>query len=64
MLQYPTMGFVKLKKKCNSNNKGVATRSEKSNEIVSITTYLRKTIVTTVFANNFVRGGHVELFVT
>ena len=43
-------------------SKGVATRSESSNEIVSVTSYLRKTIVTIAFANDFVQGGHVELF--
>ena len=41
---------------------GVATCIENSNKIVSVTSYLRKTIVTIAFANDFVQGGHVELF--
>ena len=44
------------------SHKGVATRSENSNEIVSMTSYLRKTIVTTAFVNDFVQGGRVELY--
>ena len=42
--------------------KGVATRSENSNEIVSMTSYLRKTIVTIAFVNDFVQGERVELY--
>ena len=42
--------------------KGVATRSENSNEIVSVTSYLWKTIVTIAFVNDFVQGGRVELY--
>ena len=42
--------------------KSVATRSENSNEIVSVTSYLRKTIVTIAFVNDFVQGGRVELY--
>ena len=42
--------------------KGVATRSENSNEIVSVTSYLRKTIVAIAFVNDFVQGGRVELY--
>ena len=43
-------------------SKGFATRSENSNEIVSMTAYLRKTIVTIAFVNDFVQGGRVELY--
>ena len=42
--------------------KGFATRSENSNEIVSMTSYLRQTIVTIAFVNDFVQGGGVELY--
>ena len=42
--------------------KGFATRSENSNEIVSMTSYLRQTIVTIAFVNYFVHGGGVELY--
>ena len=45
-----------------SNCKGVATRSENSNEIVRVTSYLRKTIVTIAIVNDFVQGGRVELY--
>ena len=41
---------------------GFATRSENFNEIVSVTSYLRKTIMTIAFVNDFVQGGRVELF--
>ena len=41
---------------------GFATRSKNSNQIVSVTSYLRKTIVTIAFVNGFIQGGHVELF--
>ena len=41
---------------------GFATRSESSNEIVSMTSYLRQTIVTIAFVNDFVQGGRVELY--
>ena len=34
------------------NVKGVATRSENSNDIVSVTSYLRKTIVTIAFVSH------------
>ena len=43
-------------KSCHMKN-GVATRSENSNEIVSVTSYLRKTI-----SSDFVRWGQAELF--
>ena len=46
----------------NGNNKGVATRSENSNEIVSVPSYLRKTIVTIAFVDDFVQSGRVELY--
>ena len=39
--------------------KGFATRSENFNEIASVTSYLRKTIVTIAFVNDFVQGGRV-----
>ena len=42
--------------------KGFVTRSENSNEIVSMTSYLRKTIVTIAFVNDFVPGGCVEVY--
>ena len=42
--------------------KGIATHSKNSNEIVSMTSYTRKTIITTAFANGFVQCGYVELF--
>ena len=42
--------------------KGFATRSENFNKIVSMTSYLRKIIVTTSFVNGFDKGGHVELY--
>ena len=41
---------------------GFATGSENSNEIVSVTSYLRQTIVTIAFVNDFVQGGRVELY--
>ena len=44
------------------NSKGVATRSENSDEIVGVTSYLRKTIVTMAFVDNFVQGGRVEVY--
>ena len=44
------------------NCRGVATRSENSNEILSVTSYLRKTIVAIAFVNDFVQGGRVELY--
>ena len=43
-------------------SKGVAARGESSNGIVIMTSYLRKTIVTMAFVNDFVRGGHGQLF--
>ena len=39
---------------------GFATRSENFNEIVSVTSYLRKTIATIAFVNDFFQGGRVE----
>ena len=42
--------------------KGFATRSENSNEIVSVPSYLRKTIVTIAFVDDFVQSGRVELY--
>ena len=47
---------------CCRYSKGVATRSENSNEIVSVTSYLRKTIVTIALVNDFVQDGRVELY--
>ena len=47
---------------CCRYSKGVATRSENSNEIVSVTSYLQKTIAPIGFANNFVQDGNFELF--
>ena len=44
------------------SGKGVATRSENSNEIVSVTSYSRKIIVTLALVNDFVEGGRVELY--
>ena len=43
-------------------NKGFDTCSENFNEIVSVTAYLRKTIAAIAFVNDFVQGGHVELY--
>ena len=43
-------------------NKDFATRSENANEVVSVTTYLRKTVVTIAFVNDFVQGVRVELY--
>ena len=41
---------------------GFATRSENFNEIVSVTSHLRETIVTIAFVNDFVQGGRAELY--
>ena len=48
--------------KATNLSKGFATRSENLNEVVSITSYLRKIIVTTTYVNDFVQGGRVELY--
>ena len=42
--------------------KDLATRSENSNEIVSMTPYLRQTITTIELVNDFVPGGRAEVF--
>ena len=43
-------------------SKGFATCCENFNKIVSVTSYLRQTIVMMVFGNDFVQGGRVELY--
>ena len=43
-------------------NKGFDTRSENFNEIVSVTSYLWKSIVTIVFVNDFVQGRRAERY--
>ena len=50
------------RKKKTDATKGVATRSKSSIEFVSVMSHLRTTIATIAFANDFVQGGHVELF--
>ena len=45
-----------------SNSKGFATRSESSIEIISVMSFLQKTIVSMAFANDFIQGGQVKFF--
>ena len=42
--------------------KGFVELSKNVNEIISVMSYLRKTIVTIALANDFVQGGRVELY--
>ena len=54
--------FIIVKEKQISTTKGIATRSENLTKIVGMTSKPRKTIVAIASVNDFVQGGHVELF--